>query len=61
MTIRNEEGQTWMPRQIWLREIRYRPEDIEKVSRDIPVEALVEGSLWLAFVAFDSDANAPDT
>lgn len=61
LTIRNEEGQGWIPRQIWLRVLRYRPEDIGKVRREVPTQALVDGSVWLLFAAFDSDAHVPDT
>ena len=59
LTIRNAEGQVWMPRQIWLREIRYRPEDIQMATREAPAEALVDGSIWLLFAGFDSDTGAP--
>jgi hypothetical protein len=61
LTVRDQEGRTWLPRQIWLREIRYRPEDMEKVRREVPVEALVANRLWLLFAAFDSDTGVPDT
>ena len=59
LTIRNDEGRVWLPRQVWLREIRFRPEDIERARRETPAEALVDGSVWLAFVGFDSDTGSP--
>ena len=60
LTIRNDKGRVWLPRLISIRELRYRPEDIERVSRDTPAEALMNGSIWFVFAAFDSDADAPD-
>ena len=60
LTIRNEAGQIWMPRQISLREIRYRSEDLERARREIPVEAFINGSIWLVFAGFDSASEAPE-
>jgi hypothetical protein len=59
LTIRNEAGQIWMPRQISLREFRYNPEDLERARRDVPAEALINGSIWLVFAGFDSPTDAP--
>ena len=60
LTIRSDDRRNWLPRQISLREIRFRPDDIEMATRDVPHEALANGSIWFVFTAFDSDA-APST
>ena len=61
LTIRNETGQVWMPRQIWLQEVRYKPEDIETARRDEPAEALTNGGICFVFVALKSASDSPDT
>ena len=61
LTIRDEQGQVWLPRQIWLGEIRYGPEHIERAGREAPPEALVNGSIWCVAVGFASDSEAPAT
>jgi hypothetical protein len=50
-----------MPRQIVLHEVRYGPKDVEKAKREVPAEALANGSIWILFVGFASDVDAPDT
>lgn len=61
LTIHDEQGQVWLPWQIWLGEIRYGPEHIEIARREAPPEALVNGSIWCVDVAFDSDSEPPAT
>ena len=59
LTIRDERGQVWLPRQIHLLEVRYEPERAAMALREAPPEALVEGSIWCVSAAFESAVDAP--
>lgn len=59
LTIRDEQGQVWLPRQIQLLEVRYDPEHAAMALREAPPEALVHGSIWCVSAAFDSALDAP--
>jgi hypothetical protein len=61
LTVRTADGATYLPRQIRLEEVRYGPALYEAALREVPREALVDGSVWCVFIAFASDAEAPAT
>jgi hypothetical protein len=61
LTVRDGEGQEYLPLQVHLEEVRYEPAQSETVSREIPAEALINGSVWCVFVVFASDRDAPAT
>jgi hypothetical protein len=61
LTIRAADGAAYLPRQIRLEEVRYEPALYETVLHEVPPEALIDGSVWCAFIAFASDAEAPAT
>jgi hypothetical protein len=59
LTVRDGQGRRFLPRQIWLREIRYEPSMREAVLREIPEGALVDDVVWWVFAAFASESEAP--
>lgn len=59
LTVRTEDGVVYLPRQIRLEEVRYEPALFDDALREVPHEALINGSIWCAFIAFASDAEAP--
>jgi hypothetical protein len=61
LTVHDAEGQEYLPLQVRLQEVRYEPAHYEAVLREIPAEALINGSVWCAFVDFASDLDAPAT
>lgn len=61
LTVRDAEGRLYLPLQIRLGEVRYEPAQYEIALREIPAEALSNGSVWCAFVVFASDIDAPAT
>lgn len=61
LTVRASDGAVYLPSQIRLQEVRYEPALYEAVLREVPREALINGSVWCAFIAFASDIEAPAT
>ena len=61
LMVRDGDGAALLPRQIQLFEVRYEPALYEVALREIPSEALVNGSVWCVFVSFASEAEAPAT
>ncbi len=61
LTVRDAEGREYLPLQVLLEEVRYEPAQYEVALREIPAEALINGSVWCAFVVFASDLDAPAT
>ena len=59
LTVRGEDGAVYLPRQIRLEEVRFESAQYAAALREIPHEALVDGSVWCVFIAFASDADAP--
>jgi hypothetical protein len=59
LTVRDAAGTVFLPRQLHLLEVRYEPEHYETARREVPAEALVNGSVWCLFVAFASELDAP--
>lgn len=50
-----------LPLQIRLQELRYEPEHYEIALREVPAEALMNGSVWWAFLVFASEIDLPAT
>jgi hypothetical protein len=61
LTVRDAEGQAYLPLQVQLEEVRYELAQYETVLREIPAEALINGSVWCVFVVFASELDAPAT
>ena len=61
LTVRAADGTVYLPRQIRLQESRYEPALYEAVLQEVPLRAFSNGSIWSAFIAFASDAEAPAT
>jgi hypothetical protein len=61
LTVRDADGTAFLPRQISLSEVRYEPALYEVALREVPSEALVNGSVWCVFVSFASELEAPAT
>ena len=61
LTVQAEDGAVYLPRQIRLQEVRYEGALFDDALREVPQEALINGSIWCAFIAFASDAEAPAT
>ena len=61
LTVHDAGGRVYLPWQIRLEEVRYEPAQYEIALREIPAEALINGSVWCAFVVFASDIDAPAT
>ena len=59
LTVRDAAGQSFLPLQVHLEEVRYEPEYYEVVLRDAPAEVLVDGSVWWVLVVFTSELEAP--
>jgi len=61
ITVHDAEGRVYLPLQVRLEEVRYAPAQHEVALREIPPEALTDGSVWCAFIVFASDRDAPAT
>lgn len=61
LTVRDAEGRVYLPLQVRLEEVRYEPAQYEVALREVPAEALINGSVWCAFVVFASALDAPAT
>jgi hypothetical protein len=61
LTVQDAEGRVYLPLQVHLEEVRYEPAQYEIALREIPEEALINGSVWCVFVVFDSALDAPAT
>jgi hypothetical protein len=61
LTVQDAEGRAYLPLQVRLEEVRYGPAQYETVLREIPAEALINGSVWCALIVFASDLDAPAT
>jgi hypothetical protein len=61
LTMHDGGGRVYLPWQIRLEEVRYEPAQYEIALREIPAEALINGSVWCAIVVFVSDIEAPAT
>jgi PAS domain-containing protein len=61
LTLQDAGGRVYLPLQIRLQEIRYEPTHHEMALREIPAEALMDGRVWWAFVAFVSEIDVPAT
>ena len=61
LTVHDAESRVYLPLQIHLEEVRYEPAQYEIALREIPAEALINGSVWCAFIVFASDLDAPAT
>ena len=61
LTVRDAAGTVFLPRQILLEEVRYEPAHYEDALREVPAEALVNGSVWGFFASFASELEAPAT
>jgi hypothetical protein len=61
LTVRAGDGAVYLPHQIRLEEMRFEPALYATALREIPREAFINGSVWCAFIAFASDAEAPAT
>jgi hypothetical protein len=59
LTVRDAQGRIYLPREIFLQEIRHERAQYDIALGDVPAEALIDGSVWSAFVAFTSAADAP--
>jgi hypothetical protein len=59
LTVRAADGTVHLPQQIRLEEVRYEPSHYEAALREVPRDALIEGSVWWAFIVFASDVDAP--
>jgi hypothetical protein len=59
LTVHAADGVAYLPRQIRLAEVRYEPALYEAALREVPRDALVNGSVWCVLIAFASDAEAP--
>ncbi|WP_310568906.1 hypothetical protein [Gemmatimonas sp.] len=59
LTVRAADGTSYLPAQIQLGEVRYEPALYEAALREVPREALVDGSVWFVFIGFASDTEAP--
>lgn len=59
LTVRDAHGRIFLPPQIHLEEIRYRPEGLDLVRHGAPPEALADGSIWCVLIVFDPDVEAP--
>lgn len=59
LTVRDTQGHVYLPGQIRVEEVRYEPAHYDIALREIPAEALINGSVWCAFVAFASALEAP--
>ena len=61
LTVHDEEGRVYLPLEVRVEEVRYEPANYQIALREIPPEALINGSVWCAFVVFASDRDAPAT
>jgi hypothetical protein len=61
LRVQDADGTAFLPRQIGLQEVRYEPALYEVALREVPSEALVNGSVWCVFVSFASEVDAPAT
>jgi hypothetical protein len=61
LTVHDAAGRVYLPLQVRLEEVRYEPTHYEIALREIPAEALINGSVWCAFIVFASDLDAPAT
>jgi hypothetical protein len=61
LTVHDAAGRVYLPLQVRLEEVRYEPAHYEIALREIPAEALINGSVWCAFIVFASDLDAPAT
>jgi hypothetical protein len=61
LTVRDADGRVYLPLQVHLQEVRYEPAQYEIALREIPAEALINGSVWCAFIVYASDLDAPAT
>ena len=61
LTVRDADGREYLPIQVHLEEVRHEPAQYEIILREIPAEALINGSVWCAFIVFASDLDAPAT
>lgn len=59
LVVRDADGAAFLPRMIQLVEVRYEPALYEVALREVPSEALVNGSVWCVFISFASEAEAP--
>jgi hypothetical protein len=55
------DGTVYLPRQTLLQEVRYEPALYDVALREVPREALVDGSVWCVFLDFASAAEVPVT
>jgi hypothetical protein len=58
-TVRDDAGKVYHPLQLRLMESRFEPSHFDEVLREVPGEALVDGSVWNVFVDFASTNDAP--
>lgn len=61
LMVRDADGAAFLPRMIQLLEVRYEPALYEVALREVPSEALVNGSVWCVFISFASETEAPAT
>lgn len=61
LTVQDAGGRAHLPLQIRLQELRYEPEHYEIALREVPAEALMNGSIWWAIVVFASEIDMPGT
>ena len=61
LTVRDAKDRVYLPRQITLEEVRYEPAQYAIPLREVPADALINGSVWCVFVVFDSALDAPVT
>jgi len=61
LTVQDAGGRVHLPLQIRLQELRYEPEHDEIALREVPAEALMDGSIWWAIVVFASEIDMPAT
>jgi hypothetical protein len=61
LTVHDAEGRVYLPLQVRLEEVRYEPAQYEIALGEIPAEALINGSVWCAFIVFASDLDVPAT
>ncbi len=58
-TVRDNAGKVYRPLQLRLMESRFEPSHFDDVLREVPGEALIDGSVWNVFVDFASVTDAP--
>lgn len=61
LTVQDAGGRMHLPLQIRLQELQYEPEHYEIALREVPAEALMDGSIWWAIVVLASEIDLPAT